>query len=766
MSVNWINTKSPLMYKSVSTLMVFMAPFLAMAEESSKRTFFAGRSFFFWMLVGLCLYFFYLYTSSRDKRHFLHSPFNRTVLISLSLFAGSFLFVNVFLSDQATVKKIEIVEEKQPPAELLLQEASKLAYAENHFTNVEMHYNLIRAHFEIPQSWKGENQVIQYRDDFDISNFYYNRLFFDDTLYVDIGRLGMGMISYYQGNYKKALGYLEDIQYDTLAYTNNFLARTYLKLEDTTNAILNFELACQKKNSEYLSSMHNLVELYSARNLDDKLLLLAINPETQHFIPQEIAERVYVKYNKIVLYGYHILNILKANFKITGFIGALGILIIWLVYMVGLDIFEKENRIHLLLTLIGGMIFSLLTFYISDFLKYILHFDQGKGSWNLLMFYIFRVGAVEEFVKIIPLLVVLFTAPRVINEPYDYILYAGISALGFSFVENLLYFNGHLGGIIMGRAMTSVPGHIIDSSIVAYGLVLAKYRYKNLSPYLMFPAFYMLGAITHGLYDFFLTKQLLPLFLFEFVFSLSMWIIIINNCLNNSPSFSYKKKLFPENMKMFLAISLLSILILQYLVVAWESGPSIANHTFNSGIIIGGIIIIYYADRLTSMDLVRGYWAPIPLRSIYEKQEGDEFSFKQFFLRIIAGNTMPHTFVGKKVKLMPDPANEGLGQYFSTVIDAEIVDRMVITCVSRKTGESYNDPYWFGLKTQKSIYTSRHSAEQQFVFKFDQTNPSFGKEKYLYIYLYVVKNEESEDGPFIHKKDLRPLGSAYLAEIS
>lgn len=746
--------------------MFSMTPLLVMAEETSKRTFFAGRSFFFWMLVGLCLYFLYLYKSSRDKKHFLHSPFNRTVLISLSLFTTSFLFVNLFLSDQVTVRQEKIVEKKQPIAELLLQEASKLAYAENHFKNIELHYQLIHEHFKIPKSWTGDNHIVQYRDDYDISNFYFNRLFFDDSLYVDIGRLGLGMIHYYQGNFTKSLDFLSKINTDTLPYTNDYLARCFLNLGDTTKAILNFELACLNKNSEYHSSMNHLVELYSARNLDDKLLLLATNPETQQFIPQEIAERVYVKYHKIILYGYHILNILKSNFKVTGFIGALGILIIWLIYMVGLDIFEKENRIHLLLTLLGGMIFSLLTFYISDFLKYILHFDQGKGNLSLLMFYIFRVGAVEEFVKIIPLLVLLLSAPKIINEPYDYILYAGISALGFSFVENLLYFNGHLGGIIMGRGMTSVPGHVIDSSIVAYGLVLARYRYKNLSPYLLFPAFFLLGAISHGLYDFFLTKRLLPLFLFEFVFSLSMWIIIINNCLNNSPSFSYKKKLFPENMKMFLAISLLCILILQYLVVAWESGPSIANHTFNSGIIIGGIIIIYYSDRLTSMDLVRGYWAPVPFRSIYEKQEGDEFSLKQFFLRIIAGNTMPHTFVGKKVKLMPDPANEGLGQYFSTIIDAMVVDRMVITCISRKTGESYNDPYWFGLKTQKPIYTSRHSADQNFIFKFDQTNPSFSKEKYLYIYLYVIKEEENEEGEFIHKKDLRPLGSAYLTELN
>ncbi len=748
------------MHKSASLVCLLLLPVLCSAQEAAKRTFFAGRSFYFWLLVALCFYFAYLYYTSKDRKSFLRSSLTRTTGITLSIFTSAFLFVNIFLSDR------DHFQPGQPPPgieNLLQKDEKRKILAESDITNIEAQYDYIYHHFRIPDTWEINHRQYS-RDDYDMTNIYFNQLFLSDSLYVNIGYLGMGIISYHQKEYDKALQYLQSITTDSIPYVHNYLGKSYLAYGDTSMAIRHFELATRFKNREYPSCMEQLVHLYSLNNQEDKLLSLATNSETSSFIPNEMARHLFFKYNYLIHYLFDTLNIVARNFKITGFIAAFCIMIVWLVYIVGLDIFEKEHKLHIALTLLGGMIFSFLTFYISDFLEFNFNFAEGNDLWDLLMFYIFRVGAVEEFVKIIPLLLILWWSPRIVNEPYDYILYAAVSALGFAFIENLLYFSGSLNGIIHGRAMTAVPTHMIDSSIVAYGLALSRYRYQNLHPVAGFLLSFLLGSVMHGLYDYFLVIKILPLFLFVFVLSISIWIIIINNCLNNSPSFTYQTRLHAGKLQMFVSLSLISILILQYIIVAWENGPSMANQTLDASLVIGGILILYYADRLASMDLVRGYWAPFPFRTVYEIQEGESFDFRHFMVRMVAGNTMPHTFVDKKVVLRASQTNQAFRQYFSGTAEGLIYDRIVVSCISRKSGEAYNDPYWFKLRTSAPIFTGSGKTDQDFIFKFEKLHPSFRKAPALYIHLYTIRSQGSGESEFVQKKDLRPLGTAILSK--
>lgn len=751
------------MPKFASLICALLLPLISAAQETHKKTFFVGRSFYFWLLVVLCFYFAYLYHTSKDKKAFTRSNLTRTISIALGLFVSAFLFVNVFLSDQGHGEP-----EVTPVAieYLLGKDEQRKKSAESDMTNIEAQYDYIYHHFQIPATWDIDHTP-HTRDDYDMTNLYFNQLFLSDSLYVNIGLFGMGMISYHQGEYDKALEYLHHITIDSIPYVHNYLARSFLAIGDTTAAIHHFEEATLFKNREYPACMRQLVSLYSSIDQEDKLLSLATDSETSSYIPRELARYLFYKYNHQFYYLLDTLSIVADNFKATGFIAAFCVMLVWLVYIVGLDIFERERQWHIAFTLLGGMIFSFLTFYISDFLKFRFDFDKGEGHWDLLMYYVFNVGAVEEFVKIIPLLLILWWSPRIINEPYDYILYAAVSALGFAFIENLLYFSGSLNGIIQGRAMTSVPGHMIDSSIVAYGLVLARYRYQNLSPIVGFSLFFLLGAINHGLYDYFLVIRVLPIFLFLFILSLSIWIIIINNCLNNSPSFTYKTRLRSGNLRVFISLSLISILIIQYVIVAWENGPSVANQSLDASLIIGGILIIYYADRLASMDLVRGYWASIPFRTVYEKQEGEDFDFRHFMIRIIAGDTMPHSFVGKKIRLQASPGNQAFRRYFPDAVTGDIYDRVVVSCISRKSGEAYNDPYWFRLRTSAPIYTGLSKTDQDFIFKFEHTRPSFNKEKSPRVFLYTTRDQASagEEQEFLRKKDLRPLGVAVISEV-
>lgn len=208
----------------------------------------------------------------------------------------------------------------------------------------------------------------------------------------------------------------------------------------------------------------------------------------------------------LISYCLNIISVIWHNINLTGFVSALLILITWFIYVYRIDIFNKENLKYPLITLFLGMGFSLLTFLISDIVNLVYHITYTGNLFNDLFLYSFLgIGVIEEFVKLIPFLIILkFT--NEINEPYDYILYAALSALGFAFIENLIYFRELDGVIIQGRALMSVVGHMLFSSFAVYGLVLAKYRHKQ-SPLSYFIVSFLSAAFLHGLYDYLLLNH-------------------------------------------------------------------------------------------------------------------------------------------------------------------------------------------------------------------------------------------------------------------
>jgi hypothetical protein len=202
----------------------------------------------------------------------------------------------------------------------------------------------------------------------------------------------------------------------------------------------------------------------------------------------------------------------------------------------------------------------------------------------------------------------------------------------------------------------------------------------------------------------------------------------------------------------------MSVLILQYTIVAWEEGPSYANRTFNGSLFFGGIFITYYLDKLTNMDLVKGYWNTINLTTIEDKRDGSSFNIKSFFVRLITGDIVSHSFVGSKVILQCDSNNAELLRYFNVSAKAEITDRLIVNCKTRQKA-NYKDPFWFRLKTQ-ALISIGGKPEQDFILKFEDRHPSFRKSDTLFIYLYCFKTISTTGE--IKKEELRPLGRALI----
>jgi RsiW-degrading membrane proteinase PrsW (M82 family) len=705
----------------------------------------------------MTFYLYYLYSKSKNKKDFLYSPYNQSVSIAIALFFISYFIINMFFNEPPQIQ--EVVIPPKSTEELILEDARLHQKAEENFTDPYVHQQYINHHFQIPKHiWNNDYGQNDDRDDYSIINFYRDRLSFADSLYVNNARLGLGLIYQQLDSIDRSSSYLKAIKVQPFPLVEATLAKIYLSKQDTLGAIQHFKNASKVNDSYQHESGEQLISLLSQTHRNgDLIILLHLDPYKKYFSPK-LASKLYLLNNELFNY-YSVLLFQRAfdGIKITGFIAALAILLVWAFYMVRLDFFEQEHKGILFIVLIIGMLFSLLCFFLYDTLEH--RFDFYMRHENLLVYSVFGIGLVEESVKILPLILLLIVSPQIIDEPYDYILYAALSALGFSFMENLIYFDGDLQNVIHGRSLTSVPGHIIDSSIIAYGFVLARYRFSSKYALPIIILFFFLGILNHGLYDYWLFTHSPFLFLLSFLISVSIWILIINNCLNNSPSFSYLISSNSSTTQLILSLSLLGILILEYIMVAWENGPAFANETFNGNLMIGGLFITYYSNRLTNMDLVKGYWASIPFKTVNDQREGKVFDLRNFLWRFLSGDNYSHSFVNLQILFSAHPENEKLRMYFNLVGRGVIIDRRVVDCNS-KSGERYQDPFWFVVQSNTSINIGG-STEEIILFRFEDTKPSFEATEVLPVYLFSFKgkvNLESE----IKREDLRALGRGLI----
>lgn len=186
-----------------------------------------------------------------------------------------------------------------------------------------------------------------------------------------------------------------------------------------------------------------------------------------------------------------------------------GILICYLITK--LDRYEKERLPLLTISLgLGIGIFFVARYAEGHFDEWILSYYQVEGFnpnthfGTLFLSAFFRVGFIEEFLKLVVLLLIPFNH-RKFNEPMDGIVYAVVIGMGFAVVENIYYCmpnNEYMLALV--RNFTAVPSHAVFGVILGYYVGLAKFS-KNKIKYIL--QGFLLAVGIHGLYDIFLFQE-------------------------------------------------------------------------------------------------------------------------------------------------------------------------------------------------------------------------------------------------------------------
>ncbi len=516
------------------------------------------------------------------------------------------------LSDQADYE-LKIGEPERAEQTLL-----KIALKDS--LNTGAHDRYISAHFSIPKKQRIGKRNYRYRDDYTIQHFYDGLTYFETSIWGDIGFYGKGLIQFNLGNDTAAIAALQQVKNKKLPYLNNALGRIYSEMGATALAEQYFRKEIENKGS-LDNAYAYLIPLLFKQQRTEELHDYLKNPEIKPYFPPDIERAIYLKPFRPVQYGKQLFKGAFSGFNAWGSIGAIFILCIWVIYLEKLDIFEKEKWYHTLVVVLLSMVFSFFTYPLSDFDHVMLGF-QANGHFLHDFFYsVLGVGAIQELVKILPLLLLLrFT--KVINEPFDYIKYASLSALGFAFVENLIHFRENTLQFMHGEALAGAIFHMFNSSVIAYGLVLNQYK-RSKHPLINFLLFFALASLCHGFYDFMEITQAAinsrsTVFTFILLLiSLSVWNSLKANTLNHSVFYDKEKSINSDKLQDYLLHSLAGVLLFECLVLALKFGPTMANNA-------AGYLAIYFVvlstGSLINFPLVQGQWSDI---AYWELPEGE-----------------------------------------------------------------------------------------------------------------------------------------------
>lgn len=281
----------------------------------------------------------------------------------------------------------------------------------------------------------------------------------------------------------------------------------------------------------------------------------------------------------------------------------------WAYYLNALDVFEKERVGYLILTFALGCLSTVFIWPIGNELFSQTGWALNGEFWNDWWYCVIRIGALEELVKIIPfLLVLLFT--RQVNDPFDYILYGSLSALGFAFIENVQYLQVSDLNAVFGRALFSSVAHMFDTSVICYTLVLANYR-RHRWRWFAFPLGLILASFAHGFYDFWLiSKSVQPYAIvtsFFLIATLQLWVLMKNNLLNISLFFDVNIKLNGSRFKYLVINMMFTTLAVTYVFKFLLEGLESADALLLRSLAGYSYVLLFISLSFSSMEIVPDY---------------------------------------------------------------------------------------------------------------------------------------------------------------
>ncbi|ABG59864.1 PrsW family glutamic-type intramembrane protease [Cytophaga hutchinsonii] len=476
-------------------------------------------------------------------------------------------------------------------------------------------YANLEKHFAKP-AYQDVLGGLYFRDDKTPEEFYRKIAVRSSEEVRKYGRFGLALIYKNWQNYDLVLEELNEITEKDAGYYTCELGCALLKKGHYQDAVHAFKKELTFKDGNRKSANEGLAQAYHM--LDDYAAIHAhmADPVFAQNCPDYILEKEYYLHGPLIKYLSLVLAV-QASWDLV--VAAALIALLWAFYYSRFKIFAAKDYVLYTFVFVVSCIVTLSCTVLYDTFHYVFKFTQGQTLLSGLRYMIFGVGVIEEFVKSIPVFICLLIFKNRIKEPVDFLLLATMSAIGFAFMENIIYFDRYFGAdsysIIHKRTVLAVIMHVFCSAVIWYGYIqtklIGKFYYVLIGT--------LVSISTHGFYDFFLE---LPssegFYIFSFVMVVLSFFALkafYNSALNHSPFFRFDINFPTETTSFAVVAGLCFVILFEFILNAISFGAPHANDSLLSSLLAYVTLVVIYSSNISRIILSRNHW--IKMSSIF-----------------------------------------------------------------------------------------------------------------------------------------------------
>ncbi len=389
--------------------------------------------------------------------------------------------------------------------------------------------------------------------------------------------------------------------------------------------------------------------------------------------------------------------------------------LVWIDYYRRIDVFEPDKIRHLLVAVLigcGTPFISILVYRVFDYLS----FEMNGEPLNDLLYSVFGIGLNEELSKIVGVIIAFRILKKQINESIDYLIYAGMVALGFALVENFTYIERFGIDILTERSFYSVLEHIINTSIIIYGYF--RLRVYGKGKQFTNTIIALATAISsHGLFDYFIFnpnfKYISPvLVIIVYLIGINFWISMLNNAINYSSHFNYSKiqytnKLFYRLLIWYFFTMLIGLVYKAYFTNMFFAIANSLHHIFSNALLFTIVIL-----RASRFKIYKNYYQPITIQLPFYITKNNDEDFRLFTLipiKIRGENSHEYFLtakIDKEIEVKPVNPRKSFLQHTvsATVADKLFLDNDTTIYMIKLTDKNSNNTFFLKPKTTGKIF--------------------------------------------------------------
>lgn len=423
--------------------------------------------------------------------------------------------------------------------------------------------------------------------------------------------------------------------------------------------------------------------------------------------------------------------------------------ILWVGYFRRIDVLEKERYVDIASALLTGYLTPTVALWVYRWMDTV-GFNFTGEFVNDFLYSIFGVGVVEELSKLFGVLIVFQILKKRINEPIDYLVFAGLVALGFSIRENFIYYNNYGSQIASGRTIISCLIHIINTSICVYGIY--RYRiFKKGHPLSNTLIGVSLAIVSHGLFDFFLTQPFLGIITpllstVIYLVGINFWLQMINNTISFSPYFDYQKltkssSLYKHIFTWYFIVIIISICYTTYFKTFGKAMEEALRSVGQEG-----FVLVTLALRASRLSINKQKYIAVKLQFPIYRTTNDDADFSVFGLHLkIRGENQKEmrflNYVGHDILLCPVKPQTSIlkGNRKACIIKKYFLKNDVITYLVKIVEEDESESFYL-LKPKTlsdTLYQNKYPIARLMLYNNDdienykQTNTDYHQLAFL-----------------------------------